>query len=143
MVKSNSARIRKLKYLHSQTIYNKKNKIPIAQYQIGYREINRDRLNKYASKRYKDTRMAVLKIYSDGEIIQCVCHDNGCKEKRVGKMVIEHTKGKGVTRHTGMGNVSYYTKILKTQPKSLKVACQRCNASKRDGDTCKLHGTKF
>lgn len=143
VAKTSAKRLKKLRYLHRQKKYNRINHIPIQIYQTKYRRENRAKLNQYQSKRYNDTRMSVLKHYTKGDKIQCVCHGNGCKEDRIEKLVLEHVNGKAIHGHQGMSNNTYYMFALKNKPKGLNVMCQRCNASKRDGKVCRIHGTKF
>ena len=142
MVKSNSGRIKRLRYLHSQKKYNKIHHVSIAKYQKKYKKMN-PQLKKYQMNRYANNRLLVLNRHSDGNKVQCICHGNGCKETRIQKLVAEHVNGKAIHNHQGMSNNTYYLKILKTKPKGINVMCQRCNASKRDGNVCRIHGTKF
>jgi len=126
--------------LHARLVYDKKYKKKhpkeIAKYQKAYRTKHKHKLNKQINDKYHAERMAVLRIYSKGEM-KCAC--KGCHVKDTGQLVIEHVKGKKSLGHQNMSNPSYYNEILSTRPKGLKVYCQRCNASKRDTGKCHLH----
>ena len=142
-MKRDTPRNRKLRYLFRQKKYNRIHSVKIAKYQAGYQIRNATALNNYALRRYKKIRTNVLNHYSDEDDIICACKPNGCTETRLSKMVIEHTKGKKLHNHQDMSNPSYYLKISEMRPKGLKVMCQRCNASKRNGNICRIHGTRF
>lgn len=135
-----SPRLRRLRYLHRQKKYNKKNAPQIAGYQKEYGKTHRDELNRYAINRYHKIRKTVINKFSNGDP-KCSC--NGCDEKAFKNLVVEHVNGKKIHGHDGMSNPTYYLKLLRTNPKGIKISCQRCNASKRDGQVCRIHNSGF
>jgi hypothetical protein len=132
-----------MKFIHRNKTSSKKHKLHIAEYQKIYGKKNRKRLRAYQMDRYMGNRMAVLKHYTVGDKIVCICKPNGCKEDRVEKMVVEHVNGKARHGHQDMSNNTYYMELINKKPKGMNVMCGRCNASKRDGKICRIHGTTF
>jgi hypothetical protein len=108
----------------------------------GFREVKqtKEELYRKAKNVRYEQKLKVVSYYSFGTMI-CNC----CGENNFENLTIDHIYGGG-NKHrleifgykTG-GSAFYFWLIMNGFPNGYQVLCKKCNSSKREGKSCKLH----
>jgi hypothetical protein len=105
------------------------------EYELKYREENRDKTNTRQKKSRLVQKNKILTHYSKNNFPECVC----CGEKsNLIFLTLDHIEGrKNVTHKKRLGGKDLYTWITKNNfPSVYQTLCWNCNSAKSDSEMC-------
>ena len=101
-----------------------KDKVKIIKKRYCSKPENRERVRRYARKRFQTLRLKALIHYSTNPP-QCAC----CSEQHIEFLALDHIKGKG-TQHRNQIKDNMWNWVTRNKyPEGFRVLCHNCNSS--------------